>query len=474
MFSKEGNTETTTSKETPNRLTLEVSKDCMSCWCSYTPIEGGESPSISDVEQLLDHHGVKSGINWSVVNNIMIEAAAGKPLKKVLVAQGVLPEHGIDAYLDITADCSTLSVDPQNADTDMDMYQVQAFINVESGDQIARIVPPAPGIPGTDVLGIALSANHGEPLKPNIGQNIVVIDGVLTATNAGRICFDHGEISVQDLYTVRGDVGFKVGTINFNGYVDVLGDVRDNFNISATKGITVKGNIGKCLIVSEGDVTLNGLDHGAIVCGGTLRANFLHQSTIECADDVIVTTEIHDCSIRTLGKIIVEKGAIFGGTCIARGGIETRRLGSASSKPTKLHAGADYRDAESLDSLLTSLREIEDKAMKTDSLREVFEMQKQMVFVLEAIDDIQLKAGDKANPKVNIKGVLYENVKLTVGRTTEVVRDKLTGACSLFEDPYHRGLYYTGLSCLNIKISSMVFSREFAGKRLNERLTATA
>ena len=134
----------------------------------------------------------------------------------------------------------------------------------------------------------------------------------------------------------------------------------DNFDITATKGLTVSGNIGVCTIVSDGDVTfcgMDGQDKGRIVCGGTLRAHFIHDAVVECAGDVVVDVEIHNSIIRTLGKIVVDKGAISGGSYIALGGIEARKLGSAASVHTALSAGVDYHDVELLEKLFVALNE---------------------------------------------------------------------------------------------------------------------
>jgi uncharacterized protein (DUF342 family) len=304
-------------------------------------------------------------------------------------------------------------------------------------------------------------------MKCKIGKNILVEDNGtrLVAAASGRLCQSSSEISVEEEYVVKGDVNFRVGSINFKGVVEVRGDVLDNFDVTATKGLTVSGNIGVCSIVSDGDVTfcgMDGQDKGRIVCGGTLRAHFIHDVEIECAGDVIVDVEIHNCTIKTLGRIVVDKGAISGGSYIARGGIEAKKLGSASSVHTKLHAGVDYHDVELLEKLFASLNETQNKAKESQSLTEIAELRKTIATLTDSIMAIRNKADAAANAKINAKTALYENVQLTLGSVTETISEQKDGPLSVIENSIEGGLRFLSMTSLGVKATDMelAFVRE--------------
>jgi uncharacterized protein (DUF342 family) len=218
--------------------------------------------------------------------------------------------------------------------------------------------------------------------------------------------------------------------------------------------LTVSGNIGVCAIVSDGDITFCGMDgqeNGTIVCGGTLRANFIHDATVECAGDVIVGVEIHNCTIRALGRVVVDKGAITGGLCIAQGGIEAKKLGSASSQHTRLYAGVDYHDLELLEQLYAALTETQNKMKETQSLSEITEIRKTIASLSDSIMAVRNKSDARANAKINAKAVLYENVQLTVGSVTETVTEQKDGPHSAIENTIDGGIRFLSMTSLDVK-----------------------
>jgi uncharacterized protein (DUF342 family) len=420
-----------------------------------------------DLTVFLKQYNVKEGIDPQVVDDFIIKAAAGQQMAEVLLASGTAPVDGADEYISISVQPSTSVLSGDEENTNVNMHIVQTFINVSAGDEIGRIIPPGLGTPGRNITGISVPCHPGKPMKCKIGKNIrIEEDGVLLiAAASGRLCQSDVEISVEEEYVVKGDVNFRIGMINFKGVVEVRGDVLDNFDITASKGLTVSGNIGACNIISDGDITFCGMDgqeKGRIVCGGTLRAHFIHDVDVECAGDVIVDIEIHNCSVRALGRIIVDKGAISGGSYIARGGIEAKKFGSASSQHTKLHAGVDYHDVELLEKLFASLTETEDKVNESKSLTEIAELRKTSASLTDCIMAIRGKTDDVTNAKINSKAVLYENVQLTVGYTTEETKEQLDGANSIIEDSIEGGLRHLSMTGLNVKAADIekAFVRE--------------
>lgn len=449
-------------------LYLRIPDNRLECRCSYVPRDLGAMMTSDELAAFLKQYNVREGIDKEAFDGFVVKAAAGQQQVDVLLASGTAPVDGEDEYisLSVTPTTSVHSGD-DDGEIEVDMHIVQTFVNISSGDEIGRIIPAGPGIPGRNIMGMPIPPQPGKPLKVTIGKNIAVEgDGtVLVASATGRFCQSAGEVSVEEEYIVKGDVNFRVGTINFKGVVEVRGDVLDHFDITATKGLTVSGNIGVCNIISEGDITFCGMDgqeKSKIICGGTLRANFIHDVDVECAGDVIVGVEIHNCTIRSLGRIIVDKGAISGGSYIALGGIEAKKLGSASSQHTKLQAGVDYHDVDLLEKLFDELGKAQNKAKETQSLSEITELRKLIASLSDSIMSIRSKADASANAKINAKAVLYENVQLTVGTVTETIKEQINGPHSVIENSIEGGLRYLSMTSLDVKASDieLAFIRE--------------
>jgi uncharacterized protein len=381
----------------------------------------------------------------------------------MLLASGTAQVNGSDGYFELKAPVSTtLHISGDNITGVVDMYRVKDFINVGPGDEIGRIFMAVPGVPGRNVKGMPILPEPVKELKYTLGKNVSLDedkDGwILRSTSTGRFSQLRGEFSVEEEFIVKGDVDFNVGIIDFKGFVEVRGDVLDNFDIKATKGLTVRGNIGVCSIVSNGDVTfcgMDGQDSGSIVCGGTLRAHHIHATNIECAGDVIVEAEIHDCNIKTLGRIIVNKDTISGGSYTAQGGIEAGKLGSRSARHTTLLVGVDYHYVEELKHLLEQLTATQAEIGEARSLEEVTELRKRAAILSERISTIRGKTVAAANAKINVKKKLHENVKMVLGDVTSTIQEAKDGPLTIIENMSAGGVRFIPMTSMNLKAADI-------------------
>ena len=188
-----------------------------------------------------------------------------------------------------------------------------------------RLIPASP---------CQLTAGEGVELKFN--------DRAAFATKAGRAVYDRNRLSVVDSILVRGNVDLTIGNINFNGSVEIKGDVPDDFDVKSSQDLVVRGTAGACHIESGGSMTLGsmaGKEIGEIVCKGDLHVGYLNQVTVHCFGDVIVKNEIRNSLVKATGRVVVERGAIIGGETIAYCGIEASILGAVSGLRTVLAAG---------------------------------------------------------------------------------------------------------------------------------------
>ncbi len=450
-------------------LYVWLSGDRLECRCGYAPNQQGSMVTCEEIRGYLAQSGVREGIIPEALDDFARKAAAGRTTTMVPIALGTPPEDGVDGHIEFTAQTSVISRSAVDDSRRIDMHEVLTFINVMPGDEIGRIVPPTTGRPGRGVTGQGIPQTPGRPLKLVTGSNIRTGgDGsLLIADAAGRVCQAGGEISVAEEFIVQGDVDFRVGSIDFNGFVDIRGDVLDGFHVTARKGMRINGNVGACDLRSEGDIAfcgMNGGRQGTIVCGGSIIANYIHDTDVECAGDVTIEVELHNSHIRTLGRVVVNRGAIAGGYCVALGGVETRKAGSAASVPTDLLAGIDYRDMEEYERLLADLENNGARMSNARSIAEMDELKKQRTALMERVSALRKKKDRRANPKINIKGVLHDNTLLCVGLGVRERLDERTGPFSVIENSIEGGLRFLEMSSLDVRASAMeqAFIRELA------------
>ncbi|MDA8428758.1 MAG: FapA family protein [Geobacteraceae bacterium] len=453
-------------------LYIWVSDDSLECRCSYVPHEQGSMITLDELKDFLAASGVKEGFIEEAIEAFAVKAAAGQALSMMLVASGIPPVPGKDGWLSYTAQPSVTVSEVVDEAENIDLHNVQTFINVMPGDEIGRIIPPESGTAGRSVTGQAILPPPPKPLNIKIGDNIRTSDDgtKLFADVAGRVCTGSGEISVAQEYVVAGDVDFRVGSIVFNGHVEVRGDILDGFNVTAVKGLRVNGNIGACQIKSDGDIFLCGMDgmeKGTIECGGSIKANFIHDcALVECAGDVIADVELHNCHVKALGKIVVNKGAIAGGSYTALQGIETRKAGSASSIRTTLRAGFDYRDMPELERIAGELEKNTVQMEQTSSFQDLEVLRNTRAELTEKLMAIRTLSAEKANPKINVKSILYDNTFVRVGLNAKEKVDERDGPFSVIENTIEGGLRFLSMTSLDVRAADieMAFIREAARK----------
>ena len=439
-------------------LYIRISSDQMKCHCSYIPTDKGSMMTREEFTTYLNQYNVNEGIDLQAVEQFVTKATAGIQQVDILVASGTPPVPGGDERLEVVARAD--DTDITNEDGTVNMYRVQTFINVNKDDEIGMIVPAGEGTPGSNILGRQLPPVPGKPLKIKVGRNILRDDdGKLIASITGRFVQTPYEISVEDEYIVLGDVNFRVGIIDFKGVVDVRGEILDHFNVKASKGVKVFGNVGACEIITDGNVTFCGMDGrntGRIVSGGNIYANYLHDVTIECAGDIVVSVEIHNCTIKALGKVVVDKGAILGGSCIALGGIESKIIGSKSSSiPTILHAGTSYFDLHEIVRIMAEIERVQRRSYTSVSLAEITELRKEIAALSDRVAAIRNKEYPNKNPKINVKEMMYEKTHITIGASTEDVTEQISGSNSIIENTITGGFRYVPFTSLFVKAADI-------------------
>jgi uncharacterized protein (DUF342 family) len=292
-------------------------------------------------------------------------------------------------------------------------------------------------------------------------------DGVSVFAEAeGRVYCNGPEISVENVYVVRGDVNFKVGNIVYNGFVDVSGDVLDGFSIKATKGIRVGGNIGSCEIESEGNVSfcgMNGQGKGTVRSGGDVFAKFINEANIEAAGDLYAETEIRNCYIRTLGTIRVDKGPIAGGEFVALAGLEASTAGSMASMRTSIIVGVHYRDQEELNRLFNEMKGLLAAFSANKAVADPKQFAKERLAIAAKLEEVRSRKHERCNAKVNVKKMLYEGVCITLGAPSQEIKEARKGPVSIIENTIDGGFRY--LSMTDISVTAADIERIFVQQR---------
>ncbi|MFO7607917.1 MAG: FapA family protein [Candidatus Krumholzibacteriia bacterium] len=221
--------------------------------------------------------------------------------------------------------------------------------SVAAGEVVARIHPPVPGTPGLNVYGKTIGVPKPQQARLRAGKGVAeTAEGGLRlfkAAVAGRVRVVSGVVTVDDVYTVKGDVSLETGNIHHTGCVTIGGDIKTGAVVEADGDVIVKGMLEPCTIRCGGSLTVAGGIVGDGRCrievAGELQARYMTEAVIRAGGDVKVVGEIAHSTVETLGRVLVPEGRIAGGTTVAWKGIRVGEAGASGSARTLLVAGCD-------------------------------------------------------------------------------------------------------------------------------------
>lgn len=470
-------------------LRLEAHNNLLECLATITVHDTRNSISPTELLSILKHHDITTTVDLEQVAIFCAEAAQGENLDQFILAQGQPPVHGKDGWFELIVATGEEGPDrTEDVKGKVDFKRVQSFTNVDPEQHIGTIHSPTEGEAGYTITNEPVPPLAGKPCQMRAGSGVKIDEesGFAIAQQAGRVIIDHNALSVVDEFVVRGDVDLKVGHISFNGFVDIKGDILDDFNITATKGIKVAGAVGACHIQSEGPITIGsmaGKGRGKITGASTLHARYLNGVNVECQGDIVIAHESRNSIIKSTGRVVVEKGLITGGEVVALEGVEVKILGAQAGVKTNVTSGVFFPEADRLNYLRsqiksfisqlkrinTTLHALNKKPLTNQrkALQEAVELRigiltqrqvnldEQREELAEELRNFSADDHPTANPKINVLGRLQEGVIIHLGETHEEITTEISGPLSIVENPQQNGLRYLMFSPLQINAEEL-------------------
>jgi uncharacterized protein (DUF342 family) len=458
------------------KLVLTSHVNDLECRASIEVYDKDNSIPPAELITLLRRNDISTSVDLEQVAEFCSAAASGEELENFLLAQGIPPEHGLDGWFELVVNTGKEEADRSEDESGrVDFKSVQTFSNVEPDQIIGNIYPPSEGRPGHTVTGEVIPAFSGQPCGVIAGSGVRFSeDGAQAiAEQNGRVVFENKVLSIAEEFVVKGNVDLSIGHISFNGFVDIKGDVLDDFDITATKGIRVSGAVGASRINCDGPVTIGtmaGLGRGKIVCKGDFKARYLNQAIVECWGDIQVDNEIRNSIIKATGSIRTAKGLITGGQAVALEGIEAKMLGTRSGTATALTAGVYFPESDRLNFLRSRSKSVANQlkqlgetlaALKRKpldklrpALREAFELRIEILTQRQVnlndertaltaeLEQFVLDEHPTANPKINVLGTIKESVTACLGETHAELPTHISGPVSIIEDTRQGGLRF--------------------------------
>ncbi|MBA4376175.1 MAG: hypothetical protein C0401_08400 [Anaerolinea sp.] len=329
---------------------VTISDDRMNTWITLSsPKNGGAPVTMDQVTHELYASGVIANINQLAVEESVLLSLWDKPH---LVAIGAPCDEGRDGYVNYHFPLPDEVLKPLETENGkVDFHNLNLIHNVKTGDLLAERFPAIEGKDGWTVTGKVI---HPAPVKNPalVGGRDTILEPPgtrLFAAKDGHATFVDGRPSVISVYSVKHDVNFAVGNIDFVGNVQIFGDVKSGFIVKAGGDVEVFGMVESAEVHAGGNILIKNGVFGAGKCtmtaGGNILARYVENANLKAGKDVVVIDSISRSQVRAGGKIKVSgiSGDIVGGHLEALEEITAGVFGSEIHVPTVLELGIEPR-----------------------------------------------------------------------------------------------------------------------------------
>ncbi len=430
------------------RIIVEMTRDRMKATIRYDTRDGARLPTKDMVMAALSEAGVVYGINEDSIETGIAS------LTPFVAAEGLMPIPGENAYIDRKFNLGIQGKPIIDEYGRADYKDLNLFVLAKENQTLAIRIPQTKGTPGKNILGEIVPAQNGRPCPMPEGKNTKVVgEHRLIATVNGQIVDKGSRISVDPRLEIKGGVGVQTGDIDFDGTVQIKGDVEQGFKVTATGDIEIKGSIngaevrGRNVYISGG---VTGADRAKVFAEHDVRTAFAENALIEAGNDIFIADIALHSQIRAGKRLIMEDkhGQITGGHAVAGEVVSVKIIGNSSFVVTKVSVGVDpnlqkeyqelrkvYKESKKrlthITQTLNTLSKIDINKLpksRVESInaltRSQFPLAGQIKRDEKRILEIEQQLTNMKNGKIRVSGTIYPGVRLSVNNILKSIQSE--------------------------------------------------
>ncbi len=361
-----------TSENMEGGMILDIEDNAMSAYLKKT--EGfNDSLTTDDIYSAL----LTNKVQYGIVDEKDIEGfITSDDFKenRFKVASGIKPMTGKDARIEYYFDTDPLKAGDFDTEGNIDFRDRGELPRIEANTILAEKFAFKESKNGRDIFSNELAAKPARDmdLKCTIGASLSEDElKVFSEVSGSPRLSISGNISVNDSYTVKGDVSYKTGHLYYDGNIEVQGCLQSGFQVN---GFDIKiKEIDGGQIYANGDVTIfDGVNGAKIYSRGHVSAKFIHNSEISCLGNITVDKEIVDSTIESSGVTKIMSGEIINSIVSSNLGLYAKSIGTQKTKPNTISVGNDTFIINELSDIENKIIEFEKKRLQLEKKHQTF------------------------------------------------------------------------------------------------------
>lgn len=419
-------------------IVVDVSKDRMEAKVRYDMTKGSRNPTPEMIMEALREKNIVYGIDRGAIEEGV------KSLIPFVAAKGQPPVHGENAQIERRFDLGVKGRPVVDEYDHVDYRNLNLFVMVKRNDVLAVRIPQTQGKPGKNVYGDEVAARNGRPIPMPEGKNTRIIgDDELISTIDGQIIDTGRIISVDPHLLLKNGVNMGTGNIDFDGSVEIKGNVEQGFLVKATGDIEISGTVngstieGRNVYIGGG---INGMNRSKVTAKEDIRVAFVETAELVAERDIYVSNVALHSQLSAGKKIYAEekKSQIIGGIASAGEEIRATQIGNPATVVTRVAVGVDpnlqkqYREVcqrikeaqkrlDQITQTLNTLAKIDISRLPEDRIAQINAMTRSQFPLAGQIKrdeklarKLEQELSEMKNGRILVSDTIYPGVRVTI------------------------------------------------------------
>lgn len=318
---------------------IKISEDSMLAYV--------EIPSYINLKEILlnNWENLKSKLEQEGLSGILSQPEIES--NRVIIARGIPPQEGcperIELFEKFSSYCYLEDLSPE------DLREKSKIICVKKGEALGKWIPSIPGIPGINIWGEPVESPIQTPSEVyQLGNNLYIEkdSNLIKAKESGVFFCSRNLIEIFPEFTIKGDIDFTTGNINFIGKkLTIEGDIKFGFKVKCRGDLELKGSTeNKVYIEVEGNFLCSEFIRGEetkVKVKGNSKISGVEYAYLEVEGNLEIKNYLIFAEVIVKGdlKCTAGKGMIYGGKIMVGKSIEVKILGHPAQTLTQIFAG---------------------------------------------------------------------------------------------------------------------------------------
>lgn len=219
--------------------------------------------SKDEIEELLKAANVTCGIKEEAIEEITRAQSSGR----ILVAEGLKAIDAVDEKIEFTFNKEDSSIGEFEK---IDYKNINKINSVAATTIIGKIIRGKDCQFGINIFGEEVKPKKNKRKIIRCGNGCNILNDNIIAEISGQVSYKNETVSVNKVYRITSDVDISTGNINFEGDIQIDGNINEGMSVYSKNNVNVSGGVFSGKVVAVADINIAGsVVNSRVIAGGS-------------------------------------------------------------------------------------------------------------------------------------------------------------------------------------------------------------